>query len=454
MNTHAPAAAASRAAVPATLPTTESEAVDLLRTIVAGSVVAVSDRDYEATRGADPRRPAVIVLAVDVDDIVQTVRFARAEHLPVAVRSRGQRSGSTADGAVLIDLAAIDRVTIDPTCRTATVGAGATWATVVEKAGRHGLTPVFGEWSERSAVSDTLCGGMGWLTRRHGLACDSVISFELVTPDGLVVEVSADAQPELFWALSGAGDGSLGVVASIEVELHPTGPVYAGTLVYPSDLAVDVLTRWRTWITGARPELTSSVVVTATTVAVHGCWSGSIPVGEQLVDEWRRWLSPVTDDWGERSLADTADVCDRRLAPGTSTMTNEWANALRDELVAELVAVASTTERIGAGVVEVRLVGGAARSRSGSAANGRGRQDQFLITLADIDGDPSTLRRRLEPFVTGAVYLDRTDGTERTKRTRAAFGPEQWERLCAVKAALDPTNRFRHGLVIDGQCRR
>jgi FAD/FMN-containing dehydrogenase len=389
----------------------------------------------------------VIVLAHDVDDVVQAVRFARAQHLPVAVRSGGRRSGSEAGGAVLIDLAALDRVTVDPACRTATVAAGATWAAVIEHAARHGLAPVVGEWSDRSAVSDTLCGGMGWLARRHGLACDSVISFELVTPDGLVVDVSADAQPELFWALSGAGDGSLGVVASIEIDLHPTGPMYAGALVYDAEVALEVLTRWRTWITGARPELTSSVVLTATTVAVHGCWSGSVAVGEQLVDGWRSWLEPIADDWHERSLADTDAVGDPRLAPGPAPMTNEWANALRDELLTELVSIAHATD--GPGVVELRLVGGAARSRSESAANGRGRRDQFLITLGDLPGSPDALRDRLAPFVTGAVYLDRTDGSERALRTRAAFGGEQWDRLRAVKVALDPTNRFRHGLVIE-----
>jgi len=95
----------------------------------------------------------------------------------VAIRSTGQRVGAAADGAVLVDVSAIDVVVIDPACHTATVGAGATWADVVEAAGRHGLAPVVGEWSHRSAVSDTLSGGMGWLARRYGLASDSVIGF-------------------------------------------------------------------------------------------------------------------------------------------------------------------------------------------------------------------------------------------------------------------------------------
>ncbi|HZB39367.1 MAG TPA: FAD-binding oxidoreductase [Ilumatobacter sp.] len=435
------------------VPATRSEAIDLLRDALTGAVLAPGDPNYDDVRRAGPTpwpAPAAIVLATSTDDIVQSVRFARAQHVSVAVRSSGQRAGAAADGAVLIDTSRLDRVAVDVDCCTAVVDAGATWADVVAETERHGLTPVLGEWSQRSAVSDTLSGGLGWLARRHGFASDSVVSFELVTPDGLVVAVSADTHPELFWALSGAGDGSLGVVASIELELHPIGHVYAGRLLYPAEHALEVLTRWRAWITGTRPELTSSVVLTPRTVSVHGCWSGAVDAGRELVDEWRMWRAPDGDDWSERSIAATDGVCDDRLFPTASIMTNEWANALRDELLDELVDITRRETEPAAGVVEVRLVGGAARSRSGAAANGRSRCDQFLITLGEIEGSPLPLRRRLAPYVTGSVYLDRTDATERLARTRTAFGDEQWGRLCAVKAALDPNDRFRHGLLIAG----
>ena len=427
----------------------------MLRDAVTGTLLAPGDPTYDDVRRAGPTpwpSPAVIVLATSTDDIVQAVRFARC---PASVgggpleRAAGWGGGGRRRARSTPHGSAPSRSIRD--CHTAVVGAGATWAGVFAETDRHGLTAVVGEWSQRSAVSDTLSGGLGWLARRHGFASDSVVSFELVTPDGLVVEVSADTHPELFWALSGAGDGSLGVVASIELELHPIGHVYAGRLVYGAERAREVLTRWRAWITGARPELTSSVVLTPTTVAVHGCWSGAVDAGRQLVDEWRSWRAPDSDDWTERSLAATDGVCDDRLFPTSSTMTNEWANALRDELLDELLDITRDAAiEPGAGVVEVRLVGGAARSRSGSAANGRGRCDQFLITLAEIEGSPLPLRRRLAPYVTGSVYLDRTDATERLARTRTAFGDEQWGRLCAVKAALDPNDRFRHGLVITG----
>lgn len=432
------------------LPATTAEAIELLRSDVAGDLLTPCDADYASARrtgAAPPARPVVIVLAESTADVVEAVRFARAQHLPVAIRSQGQRVGEAADGAVLVDLARLDSVSVDEACRTATVGAGATWAMVIEQAARHGLAPVVGEWSQRSAVSDTLCGGMGWLARRQGLACDSVVSFQLVTPDGLVVEVSADAQPELFWALSGAGDGSLGVVVSIEIELQPSAPLYAGRLVYPASLAGEVLRRWRTWITGARPELTSAVVVTGDTVAVHGCWSGAVAVGIELLGEWRLWRTPDLDDWQQRPLADIDDVCDARLAR-PETMTNEWVNTLRDELLDELAALPAGGRGRSAGIVEVRFLGGVARARSASAANGRSRTDQFLLTLAGYDDSSEHVRAGLQPYVTGAVYLDHTDPAERTARTRAAFGAEQWNRLCAVKVALDPHDRFRHGLVI------
>ena len=433
------------------VPVTLDEAIGLLRATLDGTVVTPTDSGYDIARGAGPTaaaRPAVIVLASGVDDIVHAVRFARAQRLPVAIRSLGQRAAAAADGAILIDASAIGEVAIDPACCTATVGAGATWADVVAEASRYGLAPVLGEWSHRSAVSDTLSGGLGWLARRHGLASDSVVGFQLVTPDGLMVEVTADAHPELFWALSGAGDGSLGVVASIEIELHPLGPVYAGALAYPIDGAADVLGRWRAWVTGARPELTSSVVLASDTISVLGCWSGAIGVGHSLVDEWRQWRAPDVDTWADRALADVDAINEHRLSPASTTMTNEWANTLRDELLDELVAIARA-RRHGR-----RCRGDPPRRRRGTVAQRGGGQRPW--TLRSVLGDAGRARRRSgrAPPTPGAVdhgcRLSRPHRRRRACRPhRAAFGSEQWSRLCAVKAALDPSNRFRHGLVIE-----
>lgn len=431
------------------LPTSLSEAFALLRTDVAGAVLTPDDARYpelQPAAGPGRARPAAIVVAAGPADVVEALRTARANHLPVAVRSTGHRAGAPADGALLVDVSALDRVAVDAEACTVAVGAGATWADVVANSLRHALAPVPGEWAHRAAVSDTLAGGMGWLARRHGLACDNVARYELVTPDGLLVDVTPDSHPELFWALSGAGDGSLGVVTAIEYELHAVRPAYAGSLSYPAALAEAVCDRWRAWTTNARAELTSSLVVTPETVAVHGCWVGAPDTGRGLVDEWRAWHAPSSDDWQRRAPGDLDAVNPPLLAPGapaTAAMTNAWANNLRDELIDELLGLVVDGT---AGVVEIRLGGGAARTRSGAAANGHARRDQYLMTLAGLRDTPAGARDRLAPWTTGAAYLDRTDPAERTARLTDAFAPGDLARLAAVKAALDPTTRFRHGL--------
>jgi len=214
------------------------------------------------------------------------------------------------------------------------------------------------------------------------------------------------------------------------------------TATCATDIA-EVAERWRTWTAHARPELTTSLVIGHSHVAVHGCWVGARDAGRALVDAWRTWRTPHADDWSDRAAGDLDAVNPGWLAPtsrATQAMTCEWATALRDELTDELIRLVA--ERL-VGVVEVRLVGGAARMRSGDAANGYARRDQYLVTLADLRVPHAEARAPLAPWVTGAAYLDRTDPTERAARADDAVAPAQRARLAAVKAALDPSTRFR-----------
>lgn len=276
---------------PTGFPGSLDEATALLTEQVAGAVLTARDPGYDAARaGWNPnvdQRPCVIVVPETVADVVATVRFARAERCPVAVQATGHGVAAPADGAVLILTSRLDRVEIDPVNRTAVVGAGARFSDLLGPARRHGLTALAGSSGGVGVVGFTLGGGIGWLARRYGLASDAVLSFELVTPDGLLVTDSADRHPELFWALKGGGAGLLGVVTAMEVELVPITTVYAGTLAFPVDLAQDVIHRWRAWVADMRPELTSQVVVDAEAVTVRGCWAGDLAAGRRLVDDWR-----------------------------------------------------------------------------------------------------------------------------------------------------------------------
>src|SRR3712207_712408 len=122
-------------------------------------------------------------------------------------------------------------VEIDPIARRARVQAGDLWLDVTAPASEHGLAPLAGSSPDVGVVGYTLGGGLSWLSRRHGLAANSVIAIEIVTADGRVVRCDRDHEPGLFWALRGGG-GSFGVVTAIEFALYPAPDVYGGAMLW------------------------------------------------------------------------------------------------------------------------------------------------------------------------------------------------------------------------------
>jgi FAD/FMN-containing dehydrogenase len=411
------------------------------------------------------------VVPASVADVAEAVRFARFGDLPVAVQATGHGVARPADGAVLIVTATLDGVTVDPAARTAYVGAGALWNAVLEPAQEHGLAPLLGSTPFVGAVGYTLGGGMGWLARRHGLASDSVRAFDVVTPDGIEVRASAQEQPELFWALRGGGGGSLGVVVGMEIELFPVTTVYAGNLLYPAEAAAEVLRRWRDWVAGVGEELTSAVTLMnfpplpevpeplrgGSFVLVRGAWCGDLDEGKALIDQWRSWRTPVADMFGPLPFAQIAAVSQDPVDPMPSKVTSEWFDTLPDEAIDVLVrSVVPAPGKAPALVFgEVRHAGGAIRAGAAAAANDRGRSGEFLLELVGVPAGPEAARaldahlrgtrEALAPHVTGAAYLNFLEGAEKQERTPAAFSPRNLARLRAVKAALDPADRFRHG---------
>ena len=261
---------------------------------ITGSVIRPGDEDYEDARRvwnyAIDRRPALLVRAATVDDVVRTVRFCASEGLPIAVRggSHSVAGFSTCDGGVVIDLGAMTDVSVDPRARRARAGGGTTWASFDAATQAHGLATTGGLVSSTGLGGFALGGGMGHLVRAHGLTCDNLVNAEVVAPDGTIVRASADEDSELLWALRGGG-GNFGVVTSIELALHPVGPeVLGGVVFYAGDEAVDVVAGWRDAVAEAPDELTSLIdLMTAPpapfipeewhfkkVVAVIGCWAG------------------------------------------------------------------------------------------------------------------------------------------------------------------------------------
>jgi FAD/FMN-containing dehydrogenase len=236
--------------------------IEGLRERLAGEIVLPGDGDWDAARQAwnlsVDQRPVAVVLPEAAKDVAAVVELAGAHGLRVAPQGTGHSSGplGSLEGTILVKTSRLRGVEIDAEADRARARAGALWGEVVPAAAEHGLAALAGSARDVGVVGYTLGGGIGWLARRHGLACSSVLAVEAVTADGRVVRADADSEPDLFWALRGGG-GSFAVVTALEFALHPVAEVYAGALFWPLERAAEVLHTWRELVAAAPDELTS-----------------------------------------------------------------------------------------------------------------------------------------------------------------------------------------------------
>ena len=236
--------------------------VETLRSRLYGDVFGPGDEGWDGARRAwnlaVDQRPAAVALPLTDGDVAEVVNFAREEGLRVAPQGTGHGASAIAslDNTILLATRHMRGVRIDPVTRTARVRAGALWADVTAPASAYGLAPLAGSAPDVGVVGYTLGGGLSWLARKHGFACDSVLSIELVTADGVLRKVSAQSDPELFRALCGGG-GSFGVVTAIEFKLYPVESLTAGAMAWPWERALEIFTAWREWTALVPDDITS-----------------------------------------------------------------------------------------------------------------------------------------------------------------------------------------------------
>jgi FAD/FMN-containing dehydrogenase len=251
--------------------TIERTVVEDFRASLRGPLLTVSQEGYDAARrvwnGMIDKHPALIARCADVADVVHAVTFARERELLLAVRGGGHSfpGYSTCDGGLVIDLSSMNSVRVHAPTRTVYVGGGAQGVHVDTATQKEGLATTLGEISDTGVGGLTLGGGFGWLSRRFGLACDNLVSAELVTADGKVRRVSDKDEPDLFWAIRGGG-GNFGVATSFEYRLHPLNPgVLAGQIAYPTRRVKDVIEFYADLISKAPRELSIDLSLTAGT---------------------------------------------------------------------------------------------------------------------------------------------------------------------------------------------
>jgi hypothetical protein len=427
------------------------------------------DEQWDSARAAwnlaIDQRPAMVARPGNPDEVAAVVRYARENGLRVAVQAGGHSAGPLAgvgEDTLLLKTARMTGAEVDVENRRSRVGAAAKWQDVGALASPQGLAGLSGSSAEVGVVGYMLGGGHGWLARKRGLACNSVVAAEVVTADGQLLRADRENEPDLFWALRGGG-GSFGVVTALEFELYPVPDLYAGMLAWPWERTADVLHAWREWVSGLPNEMSTWARV----LQLPSLPDIPEPVrGRQLVVVEAAYLG-VEESGGEllRPLRDLAPELDTfatvtSAALGHLHMDPEdpvpfaTSGQLLDDLppagidaVVEAVGPDSGSPLLS---LELRLLGGAL-AEAPPDAGALASLDQAFLTLgvgmvmdpgmaSAINAHLDLVSNALEPWDSGVKYANFVDVPI---DTRMCYPPETFDRLQEVKARYDRHDLFR-----------
>ncbi len=402
------------------------------------------------------RRPAAIVCAAGVADVIATVRYARESGLPVAIRGGGHNVAGSAvgDGAIVIDLAPFKSVRVDPIKRTARAGGGVLWREYDHETQAFGLASPGGAISTTGIAGLTLGGGYGYLSRRYGMACDNLLSADVVTASGELVTTSADSHSDLFWALRGGG-GNFGVVTSFEFQLHPVSEVLSGMIVFPFEMSKPVFERYRDLCLEASDDLTMLAAIIPAPdggkcVAVVLSYIGTGAEGERTARAFRELGSVIMDTVARIPYCTMQQQVDVSYPKG---MRHYWKSAFLNTLTDEVIDLVIDVVRTSPSPLNTMMLesygGEVARIPNDATAFGH-RAAPFnlgILAISDnaaIDSEQTAWARdawqKILPHSTGGAYVNYLSAGE---DVHSAYGDARFQRLGAIKAKYDPTNLFR-----------
>jgi FAD/FMN-containing dehydrogenase len=436
-----------------------------LHAAVDGRIITPDDAAYDRARtvvyGGFDRQPAVIVRPTDPSDVAQVVTLARETGLELAVRSGGHSLAghSVTEGGIVLDLADMNTLEIDPQQRTAWAQTGLTAGAYTTAAGAYGLATGFGDTGSVGIGGITLGGGIGYLVRKHGLTIDNLLAAELVTADGQLLHVDDQTYPELFWAIRGGG-GNFGVATRFQYRLQPVSTIVGGLLLLPA--TPEVLAGFIA-LADAAPEQLSTIVnvmpappLPFVPAEQHGklvvmatlAYAGDVEAGQRAVAPLRALATPIADQVkpmpypaiyppeeeayhptavGHNMFIDTVDEQAARtilehLQASTAPLSVAQLRVLGGAMARVPVEATAFAHRASRLMVHVAAV----YQRPEDGAEHRAWVDRFAATLQDGDA------RAYANFI----------GDEGQARVHDAYPGPTWERLAAVKARYDPTNLF------------
>jgi FAD/FMN-containing dehydrogenase len=440
-----------------------------------GQLIRPGDAEYDATRavfnGTVDKRPALIVRPSGSADVVDAVKYAKQRGLPVAVRCGGHSVAgkSATDGGVLIDLRSLKGVHVDPETWTAYCNGGVLWGEFDRETQTFGLATPGGRMSTTGVGGFTLGGGYGWLSPTYGLACDNLLSVDVVTADGRLVTASEDVNPDLFWGLRGGG-GNFGVVTSYRFRLHPVGPIVrAGLLVYAADRAETVLRSYRDYVATAPEELSTAAAMAMMPAApfVPPDLVGKPVLGILVMyvgepDDGVDPIEPLTEfDGLLMNLVEPTTYLgfQAMLDPSfPEGCLNYWRGHHMTGLSDDAIdAFAMLGRQIPSEMTQLILfhTGGAVSGVPDDAMAASHRDAVYMAHPLAVWTDPAESDRHREwvdactaalaPDLTGGLYLN-FEPDDDEDRVRAGFDADTYARLVEIKDAWDPDNLFRENL--------
>jgi hypothetical protein len=459
---------ADRQEISAVVPLLPSD-VDELRQHVLGPVLLPQDDGYDEERcGFElsvDHRPAVIVCATGAADVIAAVGFAAERKLPVGVQATGHGASTPVTG-VFINTRRMTGVHIDASAKSARIEAGVRWDKVIHEAAVHTLAPLSGSAPFVGAVSYTLGGGLGLLSRQYGHAADHVLGFDLVTADGRLLQVSADQHPDLFWGVRGS-KGNLGIVTSIKVRLFPVERLYGGGLFFDGESVREVLDTYFAWTATVPEQMSSSMFMVQYpdvdelpepirgrfVVHLRLAYLGDPAEGERLFKPLRESGPAIMDTVASLPYTQAGTIHSDPPSPVASYSKTLMVRQLNPDATEAIIKLAGPEANAVFGL-EVRHLGGAlARPADSPSAVGYFPNARFNVYVASllepgqqdaIDNAQQQMIDALKPWADERVCLNFLAGANQSvQRVRTAYTAENYARLQELKAQYDPHNTFR-----------
>jgi FAD/FMN-containing dehydrogenase len=441
----------------------DNHLLDQLGGRVTGSVLAPDHPGYDAARavhnGLIDRKPALIVRAHSAQDVVAALAFARSAGFEVSVRGGGHNVAGRAvtDGGVMIDLAEMKNITVDPEHATATAQGGVTWNELNEAAASHGLAVTGGAISTTGIAGYTLGGGLGWLMGKCGLACDNLDAVELVTAAGDVLQVDAESHPDLLWALRGGG-GNFGVATEFTYRLHPLSTVTGGLIAHPIDAAPELLRFYRDAVADASDDLTVFAGLVhapdgsgAKLAALVVCHAGEPDAAAHELAPFLSFGSPVMTQVGSMPYPVMNTLLDAGYPAGSlNYWLSSFARGLPDVLIDIVVERFACVPSTMTAILFEHFHGAVIRVAPTDTAVPH-REPGWNLLIPSVWTDPAATEANirwtrethaaLSPHLAARRWLNYLGDDQADDAIRAAYGPN-YDRLREIKRRYDPANIF------------